>query len=86
MNLFFQHERTNILKLGNGAIFTNLKTDILKDYTMSIPPQKILVEFQNIIVPVYEQLKNIEKQNDNLTRQRDLLLPRLMSGRLEVKE
>ena len=85
MNLFFQQERTNILKLGNGAVFTNLKTDILKNYKAYIPPKNILEKFQTLITSYYEQIKALEKQKLNLTRQRDLLLPRLMSGKLEVK-
>lgn len=84
LNLFFQHERANILKFGNGAVFTNLKTDILKNYNMSIPPLKILDDFQEIIMPIYELLKVIVQKNQILTRERDLLLPRLMSGKLEV--
>lgn len=82
--LFFQQERTNIVKLGNGAIFTNLKTDILKEYKCFIPDNKLLKKFQVIIQPYFEKIKKTQQQITNLTQQRDLLLPRLMSGKLEV--
>ena len=34
--------------------------------------------------PIYEQIKLLKDKNANLTKQRDMLLPRLMSGKLEV--
>ena len=83
--LFFQQERTNIVKLGNGAIFTNLKTDILKEYKCFIPDNKLLKKFQVIIQPYFEKIKKTQQQITNLTQQCDFLLPRLMSGKLEVE-
>ena len=40
--------------------------------------------FTNICAPMYEEISLLIMKNQNLTRQRDLLLPRLMSGKLEV--
>lgn len=42
-------------------------------------------QFAVIANDIAEQVYQIEKANDNLIKQRDLLLPRLMSGKLEVK-
>ena len=33
-----QHERRNLVAQGNGSVFTNLKTDILKNHQVSVPP------------------------------------------------
>ena len=85
LTLFFKQERTNIMKLGNGAIFTNLKTDIVKNYRVIIPKKEIIEEFQTIIQPCFDKMKVMEKQNEILIKQRDYLLPRLMSGKLSVE-
>lgn len=82
--LFFNHIRPNLVNKGNGAVFTNLKTDILKKYLFARPEERVLQQFDNAIKPIFNQIYTITKQNVNLTMQRDLLLPRLMSGKLEV--
>lgn len=85
LNLLFKTERQNILKLGNGAVFTNLKTDILKNYIITVPSKLILDKFQEIVAKLYSSIKSLMEQNAILAQQRDALLPRLMSGKLEVK-
>lgn len=50
-----------------------------------LPPKKLMEKFDSIISPMRENIGRIAEQNNNLKTQRDLLLPRLMSGKLEVK-
>lgn len=82
--LFFSHIRPQLVNKGNGAVFTNLKTDILKKYFFVRPTDDILSQFDEIVQPLFKQIYSITQQNNNLIKQRDLLLPRLMSGKLEV--
>ncbi|MFC2145435.1 restriction endonuclease subunit S [Actinomycetota bacterium] len=49
-----------------------------------MPPQKIIEDFQNIVWPMLEQIQLIYFQNQKLIYARDLLIPRLMSGAIEV--
>ena len=49
-----------------------------------IPPQKIMEDFQNLVWPMLEQIQLTYFQNQRLAQARDLLLPRLMSGKIEV--
>lgn len=49
-----------------------------------IPENRIIERFNSTISPMYEELRMLKNQNRNLVKQRDLLLPRLMSGKLEV--
>ncbi len=51
---------------------------------MLYPSDNILEQFIAISAPLFEQKKTLEQQNQKLTEARDLLLPRLMSGELEV--
>ena len=82
--LFFNHIHPQLVNKGNGAVFTNLKTDILKKYSFVRPADDILSQFDAIVQPLFKQIYSITQQNNNLIKQRDLLLPRLMSGKLEV--
>lgn len=49
-----------------------------------IPTNEILKQYCSKVEPIYEYIKNLKEKNQNLIKQRDLLLPRLMSGKLEV--
>lgn len=49
-----------------------------------MPPKCIMLEFEKKVKSIHEQIDLISMQNENLIKQRDLLLPRLMSGKLEV--
>ncbi len=49
-----------------------------------LPPIELMQQFDSLVLPIMDQISIIAKQNENLIKQRDLLLPRLMSGKLEV--
>ena len=56
----------------------------LKKGDLLLPPAKLMTEFEQIIKPLHDERMMLARKNELLIRQRDLLLPRLMSGRLEV--
>ena len=60
---------------------TGKDIDILKLY---LPDDETVLRFNATIEPMLHQLFSLAKKNENLKKQRDLLLPRLMSGKLEV--
>ena len=64
--LLFQSIRDELKSLGNGSIFTNLKTDILKQYKIFVPDEAKLKEFQRIIEPIFNQLLNNSKEIEQL--------------------
>ena len=82
--LLFKKIRPELLVQGNGSIFTNLKTDILKEYKIPIPSEKELIEFQNNITPTFEKLLSNQTQIRTLEKLRDTLLPKLMNGEVKV--
>jgi type I restriction enzyme S subunit len=53
---------------------------------VAIPPQSIFQRFQELIEAVVDQIHNLIFKNKNLQKTRDLLLPRLISGELDVSE
>ena len=50
-----------------------------------MPEEFVLKQFEDAIEPMYQVVKKLKVQNIKLSKQRDLLLPRLMSGKLQVK-
>lgn len=82
--LYFKYIRQQLVNLSNGSVFNNLKTDILKGYPTILPDEKILQRFDEIIKPMFLQMQNLTRESHNLMDLRDSILPRLMSGELDV--
>ena len=56
----------------------------LGDMDIVIPPVEVVRSFNEIVLPMIRQIQNSYFENTSLTRLRDNLLPRLMSGNLDV--
>lgn len=48
------------------------------------PTEELITKFNQTVEPFFDEIEILKKKNDTLIKQRDLLLPRLMSGKLEV--
>ena len=82
--LYFKYIRQQLVNLSNGSVFNNLKTDILKGYPTILPDEETLQRFDGIIKPIFLQMQNLTRESHNLMDLRDTILPRLMSGELDV--
>lgn len=58
----------------------------LKKVEAVIPSKESLKEFDVVIQPMFGQIRNLRLENDRLTVLRDSLLPKLMSGELDVSD
>lgn len=76
--------RDYLLLIGFGAAQQNLSQDLIKRIRIIMPDQDTVTRFEQLIEPLYIEAKYLISANANLIKQRDLLLPRLMSGKLEV--
>lgn len=84
--LFFKHIRKELVALGNGSVFTNLKTDILKAYPATKADDTTLKEFDALVTPLFDAMLNADRENFKLAAMRDALLPKLMSSEIDVSE
>ena len=84
--LYFRHIRDNLVALGNGSVFTNLKTDILKNYPTNLPTGDVLSKFDEVIKPMFSMILSKTRESKRLMEIRDSLLPKLMSGELDVSD
>lgn len=82
--LFFKHIRKELVSLGNGSVFTNLKTDILKAFPATKADKVTLKKFDAVVSPLFDAMLNADRENLKLATMRDSLLPKLMSGEIDV--
>ena len=73
-----------ISNLQCGAAQPHVYPKSINKLCIIIPNDQMIKEYCRIVTPFYEEIGKLKKGNDNLVKQRDLLLPRLMSGKLEV--
>lgn len=77
--------KETIIMFGNtGSTMTNLSKGKFARLKILCPNQQVIAEFNKFAAPLFNQVLELSKLNRNLIKQRDLLLPRLMSGKLEV--
>ena len=80
---YFRKTAINSMNGADGR--QRAKISKLQSLSYPLPTRDIIDEFSEIVEPFFEEIKNLNIQNHNLTKQRDLLLPRLMSGKLSVE-
>lgn len=84
--LYFKYIRQQLVNISNGSVFNNLKTDILKGYPAILPDKETLRRFDDIVVPMFLQMQNLTRESHKLADMRNALLPKLMSGELDVSD
>ena len=89
-NLWFVYNSLKFLQpvisnMQAGAAQPHVYPKHVNRINIMIPDNKTIDNYCDMVNPIYEQLRVLKTKNENLIKQRDLLLPRLMSGKLEVK-
>ncbi|MBF4473303.1 restriction endonuclease subunit S [Flavobacterium sp. HJJ] len=70
---------------SNGATMTNVNKSKFEKMKIILPEEKTLLAFHNLIKNNFELILNLQEKNQLLQETRDLLLPRLISGKLSVE-
>lgn len=74
----------NLASMNSGSAVPSMTTAILNAMELRIPSEDVLLQFENSVAPMYEMIKKNEYQSCKLAELRDALLPKLMSGELDV--
>lgn len=69
---------------ARGAAYPAVTSKDFEKATILVPPRTLLSSFQEAVDPVFDQIHNLRQQNQKLRAARDLLLPKLMSGEIQV--
>ena len=76
----------NVKNHANGANVLHLHPDHIRSHVMQVPPDESRLEFSRMVKPLFDLCESLEKKNTNLRAQRDLLLPKLVSGEIDVSD
>lgn len=80
-----KNEVSKLKKMASGGVFDTIVVKTFDHIKITVPSEEMLFAFDKVVTPLLEQIQHLQRQSNLLSRQRDLLLPRLMSGKLEVK-
>ena len=73
-----------MIGMATGATFKEISKKAFRALPVLWPTDDLLKLFENRVYPLIQQVRLIKKQNQKLAHARDLLLPKLMSGQLDV--
>ena len=82
--LYLLFSLTNVQSIVTGAVQPKISQANLNKVSVVIPSEAELSDFNSIVQPIFAQIRNLRAENDRLAATRDTLLPRLMSGKLDV--
>ena len=77
---------SEIDSLASGATFKEISKSTFRKMPIVLPSDEILEKFDQLVRPIISQMRNLEQQNDQLFKLKETLLPRLMSGELDVSK
>ena len=83
---FLKYATPEIENKSTGSTFKEASGALIKSLQTIMPNQKIFEDFETIVSPLFTRIEYLETESSRLSTLRDTLLPRLMSGELEVPE
>ncbi|MDM1299853.1 restriction endonuclease subunit S [Empedobacter falsenii] len=84
--LSFGNGYSQIMGKVSGSTVFGIRQDELRTVNILIPLFNLQNKFSEKILPIYERIRNNQKQNQELTQLRDWLLPMLMNGQVKVED
>ena len=76
--------REYLISQGKGAAQSNLSQEMIKKFSILCPGKKIINDFTEFVSVMLENKRVLENKTVMLSKARDNLLPKLMSGEVEV--
>ena len=74
----------HFITLSSGSARDNISQETIKNTILPIPQEKILKEYSDAVAPIISKTIANQKEMENLTKQRDELLPLLLNGQASV--
>ena len=83
---FLKYVTPEIENKSTGSTFKEASGALMKSLQVIIPEQNVFEDFESITLPLFTRIESLEKESSRLSLLRDTLLPRLMSGEIEIPE
>lgn len=77
--------QNRFFKLADGAAQPNMSGLQIEEVRIILPSLSLCIDFDSIVNDIYRQIDNFIFRNQTLRQTRDLLLPRLISGEIDVE-
>lgn len=78
------HAHSEILGSLSGSTVFGIRQDVLRSIKILVPEIEIQKAFEQTVLPLFQQIRTLDFQNQELTQLRDWLLPMLMNGQVTV--
>lgn len=85
-SLLLLFKRTPVKSIVTGAVQPKISQANLRSIPVVIPPRSELDAFNELIHPLFDQIRQNQDQSKSLAALRDTLLPKLMSGEIDVSD
>ena len=83
--LLLKYNQIKVTNMQRGAAQPHVYPQDLAQLKIKIPEENVIREFNEIITPFFSEISNFSLKNQTLKQTRDLLLPRLISGDIDVE-
>ena len=85
-SLYLLLSKTNIQSIVTGAVQAKVNQNNLKSIEIIIPPVEVMEKFNELIKPFFDTIRSNHDEIKELQKLRDTLLPKLMSGEIDVSK
>ncbi len=83
---FYMLSNMDLKGFNSGAAVPTLNRNDIHEKLINIPPRQLIDKFDEIALPIIRQVNSLRSKNENLRQTRDLLLPKLVSGEIDVSD
>lgn len=77
--------RADLIGLRLGAAQQNINQVLIRNFKVLRPTQVLMISFNNMVDPIFDSIRCLQQRNQVLRQTRDLLLPKLMSGKVALR-
>ena len=89
-NQYVYYALKNVVALlqqnAHGSVFDTITRETFKSAIITVPPENMSQKFVELVTPLLEHIKSNVRESKTLTELRDTLLPKLISGELDVSD
>lgn len=84
--IYFFASTQNLASMNAGSAVPSMTTEILNSLKCIMAPLEIMERFNVLQNPIFDTIRKNEEENEKLSKLRDTLLPKLMSGELKISD
>lgn len=85
MFIWIRHNMDTIIGAANGSTFLEISKSVFKELEFILPSEEVLESYNSQVSPLFNKIRNNQLQIRSISKLRDALLPKLMSGEAGVK-